>query len=99
MLRDFLGRAVRNREKTYRTCDHIVVNADHWRRALSKQGVGLNEIRVPAVCGALVALSEVQRMIARVHRGTDKEQAYGKCAKCESRLVALTSESGAQTPA
>lgn len=98
MLRDFLERAVRSREKTYRTCDHIVVNAEHWKRALRKQGVGLDELLVPSLCGALVSLAEVTRMIGRIHRAASDEQLKGKCPKCESRLIALTSESGAHTP-
>lgn len=89
MLRDFLERAVRSREKTYRVLDHIVVNADYWRRSLAKQGVALNELYVPALCGALVSLAEVGRVFKK------PEQEHGKCARCEARLVALASEARA----
>lgn len=88
MLNDFLERAMRSREKTYRSCDHIVVSAEYWRRTLGKQGVALNELMVPALCGAPLSLAEVGRAVKK------EEQDKGKCPKCESRLVALTSESG-----
>lgn len=96
MLVEFLERATRNRERTFRTLDHIVVNADYWRRVLREQGVGLNDLAVPSLCGAVVALSEIGRMVGRIHKTIQEEQPSGKCRKCEARLAALQSEASAR---
>lgn len=97
MLMEFLERAIRNRERTFRTLDHIVVNADYWRRVLRDQGVSLNDLAVPVVCGSLVALSEIGRQQGRIHRAMKIEQESGKCRKCEARLAALSSEAGTRS--
>ena len=96
MLIEFLERAIRNRERVFRVLDHCLVGPDYWRRVLREQGVGLNEIAVPALCGATVALSEVSRQVGRVHKAIQEEQPSGKCRKCEARLAALSSEAGAR---
>lgn len=92
MLVEFLERAVRNRERTYRTLDHITVNADYWKRSLQKQDVGTTEVEVPMLCGAVRPLAEIARAIQRIVKRSAEDQEYGKCYRCESRLVALTSE-------
>lgn len=89
MLIEFLERAIRNRERVFRVLDHCIVGPDYWRRVLREQGVGLNEIAVPALCGATVALSEVSRQVGRVHKAIQEEQPSGKCRKCEARLIEL----------
>lgn len=97
MLVEFLERAIRNRERTFRTLDHIVVVPDYWRRVLRDQGVGLNDLAVPALCGATVALSEISRQVGRIHKAIRDEQPSGKCRKCEARLAALSAEAGAKS--
>lgn len=96
MLVEFTERAIRNRERVYRILDHAVVAPDYWRRTLREQGVGLNDLAIPALCGATVALSEVSRQAGRVHKAIQEEQPSGKCRKCEARLAALSSEAGAR---
>jgi len=95
MLVEFLERAIRNRERTYRTLDHITVNADYWKRALAKQGIGTLEIEVPMLCGAVTPLAEVARAVQRIVKHSTEEEAHGKCYKCEARLAALSAEAGA----
>jgi hypothetical protein len=90
MLVDYMERGIRLREQTHRTLDHIVINAGYWRRILRDQGVALNELAVPAVCGALVALAEIGRMVVGINRASKDEQPKEKCAKCEARLVELS---------
>lgn len=100
MLVEFLERAIRNRERTYRTLDHVVVNADYWRRALRQQygndHLSLTDVRVPAMCGAMLALTDIARQQGRVLKAIQEEQTSGKCRKCEARLAALSSEAGAR---
>jgi len=97
MLREFVERAIRNREQVFRVLDHCIVGPDYWRRVLREQGVGLNEIAVPALCGATVALSEVSRQVGRVHKRIQTEQENGKCRTCEARLSALAAETGTRS--
>ncbi len=97
MLVEFLERAIRNRERVFRVLDHCVVGPDYWRRTLREQGVGLNDLAVPALCGSPVSLSEIGRMVGRVHKAIQEEQPSGKCRKCEARLVALASEADAKS--
>jgi hypothetical protein len=94
MLREFLERAIRNRERVFRVLDHCIVGPDYWRRVLREQGVGLNDIAVPALCGATVALTEVSRQVGRVHKAIQEEQPNGKCGRCEARLLALAKLAG-----
>ena len=94
MLVEFLERAIRNRERTYRTLDHITLSADYWKRSLAKQGVASVEIEVPMLCGAVTPLADVSRAVQRIVKHADKEQGYGKCYKCEARLAALSAEAG-----
>lgn len=94
MLVEFMERAIRNRERVYRILDHAVVGPEYWRRVLREQGVDLNDLAIPALCGATVALSEVSRQAGRVHKAIQEEQPGGKCRKCEARLAALSSEAG-----
>lgn len=96
MLIEFLERAVRNRERTYRTLDHITVNADYWKRSLQKQDVGTTEIEVPMLCGAVRPLAEVVRAVQRIVKHSAEEQEYGKCRGCEARLAGLSAEAGAR---
>lgn len=101
MLMGFAERAIRNRERTYRTLDHVVVNADYWRRALRQQygndHLSLTDVRVPAMCGAMLALADMARQQGRVLKAIQEEQLSGKCRKCEARLTALSSEAGAKS--
>jgi hypothetical protein len=96
MLVEFLERAIRNRERTYRTLDHITVDVNYWRRVLREQGVGLNDLDIPALCGATVPLAEATRMMGAINRGSKDEQPHGKCRACEARLAALSAEAGAR---
>ena len=96
MLVEFLERAIRNRERTYRTLDHVTLNAIYWKYTLSRQGVGTLEIEVPMLCGTVTPLAEVARAVQRIVKHSDKEQEYGKCGKCEARLAALSAEAGAR---
>ena len=89
MLVEFLERAIRNRERVFRVLDHCVVGPDYWRRTLRGQGVGLDDLEVPVLCGATVALSEASRQVGRVHKAIQEEQPSGKCRKCEARLAGL----------
>lgn len=97
MLVEFLERAIRNRERTYRTLDHVTVNADHWKRTLREQGVGTVEVEVPMLCGAVTPLAEVARAVQRIVKRSAEEQEYGKCRGCEARLAALASEAGTRS--
>ena len=96
MLVEFLERAIRNRERTYRTLDHITLNADYWRRSLAAQGVGVNDLEVPMLCGATVPLDEVRKAVQRIVKHSAEEDPHGKCYKCEARLAALSAEAGAR---
>jgi hypothetical protein len=89
MLVEFLERAIRNRERVFRVLDHCVVGPEYWRRTLREQGVGLNDLAVPALCGSPVPLSEIGRMVGRVHKAIQEEQPSGECRKCEARLAGL----------
>jgi hypothetical protein len=97
MLVEFMERAIRNRERVYRILDHHIVGPDYWRPVLREQGVGLNDLAVPALCGATVALSEVSRQVGRVLKAIQEEQPGGKCRKCETRLAALSAETNAKS--
>ena len=95
MLVEFLERAIRNRERTYRTLDHITLSADYWKRSLAKQGVASVEIEVPMLCGAVTPLAEVARAVQHIVKHSAEEELYGKCSRCEARLAALSAEAGA----